>query len=81
MKWFGKRKAEATFSAQQVEIDAVKAGLVDGTVSTEEAARAYLRILYPSGEPVRGSFGDWDRSLGRCHHLAPYPGCTGGCNR
>ena len=32
--------------------------------------------------PVPGSYGDRNSyGPGRCHHMAGYPGCRGGCNR
>jgi hypothetical protein len=82
MRWFGKRKAAE--SAEQEEknraIGVVRAGLADGSISDAQAARMYLGILYPGGGPVRGSFDDLGSYTGRCRHMAPYPGCPGGCS-
>jgi hypothetical protein len=64
--------------AQHEELNRIQARLEE-PVSKEEAAMLVDRLVGMG--PVRGSFGDWDRSRGRCHHMGPYPGCTGGCNR
>lgn len=69
-----RRPKPAPSDVQHDMLDMIARGLRDGTMTDHDAA-----FLADAMGPVRGSFGDWDRSAGRCHHMAPYPGCTGGC--
>jgi len=68
-----KRKSRAKRTGYMSPLDPLIKAHDDGELSDEEFGNALLRL----GDLRPGMY----YSNGRCKHLGPYPGCSGGCNR